>query len=147
MLRRQRANPKTRAGRFGPTSLNEYYPVAIRNRLLVHNVTIVKRKRRMSDKKNNIQPLQDRIIVQRLENEEKTASGLYIPDSAKEKPQQGKVLAVGKGKILEDGSARPVDVKVGDTVIFGKYSGQEIKVDGEDLLIMKEDDVYGVLEN
>ena len=101
----------------------------------------------MSDKKNNIQPLQDRIIVQRLENEEKTASGLYIPDSAKEKPQQGKVLAVGKGKILEDGSARPVDVKVGDTVIFGKYSGQEIKVDGEDLLIMKEDDVYGVLEN
>lgn len=101
----------------------------------------------MSEKKNNIRPLQDRIIVQRLENEEKTASGLFIPDSAKEKPQQGKVLAVGKGKILEDGSARPVDVRVGDTIIFGKYSGQEIKVDGADLLIMKEDDVYGVLEN
>jgi len=100
----------------------------------------------MSNKKNNIRPLQDRIIVKRLENEEKTASGLYIPDSAKEKPQQGKVLAVGKGKILEDGSSRPVDVKIGDVIIFGKYSGQEIKVDNEDLLIMKEDDVYGVLE-
>ena len=100
----------------------------------------------MSENKNNIRPLQDRIIVTRLENEEKTASGLYIPDSAKEKPQQGKVVAVGKGKILEDGSVRPVDVKVGDTIIFGKYSGQEIKVDGEELLIMKEDDVYGVLE-
>lgn len=98
----------------------------------------------MSDK-NNIRPLQDRIIVKRLENEEKTASGLYIPDSAKEKPQQGKVIAVGKGKVLEDGSVRPVDLKVGDTIIFGKYSGQEIKVDGDDLLIMKEDDVYGVL--
>ena len=100
----------------------------------------------MSENKNNIRPLQDRIIVTRLENEEKTASGLYIPDSAKEKPQQGKVVAVGKGKILEDGNVRPVDVAVGDTIIFGKYSGQEIKVDGEELLIMKEDDVYGVLE-
>jgi chaperonin GroES len=100
----------------------------------------------MSETKNNIRPLQDRIIVTRLENEDKTASGLYIPDSAKEKPQQGKVIAVGKGKILEDGNVRPVDVKVGDTIIFGKYSGQEIKVDGEELLIMKEDDVYGVLE-
>lgn len=100
----------------------------------------------MSETKNNIRPLQDRIIVTRLENEDKTASGLYIPDSAKEKPQQGKVIAVGKGKILEDGTVRPVDVKVGDTIVFGKYSGQEIKVDGEELLIMKEDDVYGVLE-
>ena len=100
----------------------------------------------MSENKNNIRPLQDRIIVSRLENEDKTASGLYIPDSAKEKPQQGKVVAVGKGKILEDGNVRPVDVTVGDTIIFGKYSGQEIKVDGEELLIMKEDDVYGVLE-
>jgi chaperonin GroES len=93
-----------------------------------------------------IRPLQDRLIVKRLDNEEKTASGLFIPDSAKEKPQQGKVIAVGKGKISEDGKARPVDVKVGDTIIFGKYSGQEIKVDGDELLIMKEDDVYGVVE-
>lgn len=93
-----------------------------------------------------IRPLQDRIIVQRLENDEKTASGIIIPDSAKEKPQQGKVVAVGKGRILEDGTARPVDVAVGDTIVFGKYAGQEIKVEGEDLLIMKEDDVYGVLE-
>ena len=99
----------------------------------------------MSDNKK-IRPLHDRLIVKRLDNEEKTASGLYIPDSAKEKPQQGKVIAVGKGKILEDGSVRAPDVKVDDIVIFGKYSGQEIKVEDEDLLIMKEDDVYGILE-
>jgi chaperonin GroES len=92
-----------------------------------------------------IRPLQDRLIVKRLENTEKTASGLYIPDSAKEKPQQGRVIAVGKGKIADDGKPRPMDVKAGDTIIFGKYSGQEIKVDGEELLIMKEDDVYGVV--
>jgi chaperonin GroES len=99
----------------------------------------------MADSKGNIRPLQDRIIVKRLDNEEKTASGLYIPDSAKEKPQQGKVVAVGKGKVSEDGSVRPVDIKVGDTIIFGKYSGQDIKLNGEELLIMKEDDVYGVI--
>jgi len=100
----------------------------------------------MSKSNSKIRPLQDRLIVKRLENTEKTASGLYIPDTAQEKPQQGKVIAVGKGKILEDGSVRPLDVKVDDVIIFGKYSGQEIKVDGEELLIMKEDDVYGVLE-
>ncbi|MCB0335042.1 MAG: co-chaperone GroES [Bdellovibrionales bacterium] len=99
----------------------------------------------MSDN-TKIRPLHDRLIVKRLDNEDKTASGLYIPDSAKEKPQQGKVVAVGKGKILEDGTVRAPDVKVDDVIIFGKYSGQEIKVDGEDLLIMKEDDVYGILE-
>ena len=99
----------------------------------------------MSDK-NKIRPLQDRLIVKRLEEDEKTASGLYIPDSAKEKPQQGKVLAVGKGKVREDGSIQPLDLKAGDVVLFGKYSGQEIKVDGEDVLIMREDDVYGVVE-
>jgi chaperonin GroES len=93
-----------------------------------------------------IRPLQDRIIVERIESEEKTASGLYIPDSAKEKPQQGKVLAVGKGKIKEDGSVQPVDLRVGDTILFGKYSGQEIKIDGTDYLIMREDDVLGVLQ-
>lgn len=98
------------------------------------------------DKDTKIRPLHDRIIVKRLENEEKTASGLYIPDTAKEKPQQGQVIAIGKGKVAEDGTVRPVDLKVGDRIIFGKYSGQEIKVDGEELLIMKEDDVYGVVE-
>ncbi len=99
----------------------------------------------MSDE-NKIRPLQDRLIVKRLEGEEKTASGLYIPDSAKEKPQQGKVVAVGKGKVREDGTVQPLDLKVGDTILFGKYSGQEIKVDGVDFLIMREDDVYGVVE-
>jgi chaperonin GroES len=101
----------------------------------------------MSDCSKKIRPLQDRLIVERMESDEKTASGLYIPDSAKDKQQTGKVLAVGKGKILEDGTVRAVDVKVCDTVIFGKYSGQEIKIDGKELLIMKEDDVYGVLAN
>jgi chaperonin GroES len=100
----------------------------------------------MSKEANKIRPLQDRLIVKRIDNTEKTASGLYIPDSAQEKPQQGKVIAVGKGKVAEDGTVRPLDVKVGDTIIFGKYSGQEIKVDGTELLIMKEDDVYGVVE-
>jgi chaperonin GroES len=99
----------------------------------------------MSDNKNKIRPLQDRLIVKRLEEDEKTASGLYIPDSAKEKPQQGKVLAVGKGKVREDGTVQPLDIKEGDVVLFGKYSGQEIKVEGEEVLIMREDDVYGVV--
>ncbi|NBW40741.1 co-chaperone GroES [bacterium] len=94
---------------------------------------------------SKIRPLQDRLIVKRLEEDEKTASGLYIPDSAKEKPQQGKVLAVGKGKVREDGTIQPIDLSVGDVVLFGKYSGQEIKVDGDDVLIMREDDVYGVV--
>lgn len=95
---------------------------------------------------NKIRPLQDRLIVKRLDEEQKTASGLFIPDTAKEKPQQGKVMAIGKGKVAEDGSIRPLDLSVGDTILFGKYSGQEIKVDGEELLIMREDDVYGVVE-
>ena len=96
--------------------------------------------------KTKIRPLQDRLLVKRLDNTDKTASGLYIPDSAKEKPQQGKVLAVGKGKVCEDGSVRPLDIKEGDTIVFGKYSGQEIKVDGDEVLILKEDDVYGIVE-
>lgn len=99
----------------------------------------------MSKNTNNIRPLQDRIIVKRQENDEKTASGLFIPDSAQDKQQMGTVVAVGKGKILNDGTARAVDVAVGDTVVFGKYSGQEIKIDGQELLIMKEEDVYGVM--
>ena len=97
-------------------------------------------------KNGKIRPLGERILVKRLDNSTKTESGLYIPDSAQEKPQQGQVVAVGKGRVAEDGTVRPVDVKVGDTVIFGKYSGNEVKIDGQELLIMKEDDVYGVLE-
>lgn len=100
----------------------------------------------MSENNSKIRPLQDRLIVKRLEEEDKTASGLYIPDSAKEKPQQGKVVAVGKGKVKDDGSIQPVDLNVGDTILFGKYTGQEIKVDGNEYLIMKEDEVYGVVE-
>jgi chaperonin GroES len=93
-----------------------------------------------------IRPLHDRIIVKRLEEERKTASGIVIPDTAAEKPDQGEVVAVGKGKILDDGKVRPVQVKVGDKILFGKYSGQTVKVEGEELLVMREEDVMGVLE-
>ena len=93
-----------------------------------------------------IRPLHDRVIVKRLESETKTAGGIVIPDSAAEKPVQGKIVAVGKGKILEDGSVRALDVKVGDKILFGKYSGTEVKVDGEDLLVMREEDVMAVIE-
>ncbi len=96
-------------------------------------------------KKAKIRPLQDRLIVERVEGDEKTASGLYIPDTAKEKPQQGKVIAVGKGKVAEDGKVRPLDLKEGDKILFGKYAGTEIKLDGIDFLIMREDDVLGVV--
>jgi chaperonin GroES len=99
----------------------------------------------MSESKK-IRPLQDRLIVERLEGEEKTASGLFIPDNAKEKPQQGKVIAVGKGKVRDDGTLQPLDLKKGDRILFGKYSGTEIKIDGNEYLIMREDDVLGVLE-
>ena len=95
-----------------------------------------------------IRPLQDRVLVKRLEEEvEKTKGGIIIPDTAKEKPQQGKVIAVGKGKVNDEGKVLPLDVKVGDTILFGKYSGQEIKLDGEEYLIMREDEVLAVLEN
>ena len=93
-----------------------------------------------------IRPLHDRIIVKRLEEERKTASGIVIPDTAAEKPDQGEVVAVGKGKVLDDGKLRPVQVKVGDKILFGKYSGQTVKVEGEELLVMREEDVMGVLE-
>ena len=93
-----------------------------------------------------IRPLQDRVIVQRVQEEEKTKGGIIIPDTAKEKPQEGKVVAVGKGKIGDDGKLIPLDVKAGDRILFGKYSGTEVKIDGEDLLIMREDDILGVLE-
>ena len=93
-----------------------------------------------------IRPLHDRVIVKRLESETKSAGGIVIPDSAAEKPVQGKVVAVGKGKILEDGSTRPLDVKVGDKILFGKYSGTEVKVDGDELVVMREEDVMAVIE-
>lgn len=94
----------------------------------------------------NIRPLHDRVIVKRLEEERKTAAGIVIPDSATEKPDQGEVLAVGKGKAGEDGSVRPLEVKVGDKVLFGKYSGQAVKIEGEELLVMREEDIMGVIE-
>lgn len=94
----------------------------------------------------SLRPLHDRIIVERLSEDEKTAGGIIIPDSAKEKPQKGKVIAVGKGKVGEDGTIRPLDVKSGDLVLFGKYSGTEVKIDNADRLIMREDDVLAVLE-
>ena len=93
-----------------------------------------------------IRPLQDRVIVQRVQEEERTKGGIIIPDTAKEKPIEGEVVAVGNGKVLEDGSVRKLDVKVGDRILFGKYSGSEIKLEGEELLIMREDDILGVLE-
>ncbi|HNR22179.1 MAG TPA: co-chaperone GroES [Steroidobacteraceae bacterium] len=93
-----------------------------------------------------IRPLHDRVIVKRLEEERTSPGGIVIPDSAAEKPIQGKVVAIGKGKILEDGKVRPLDIKVGDKILFGKYSGTEVKVDGEDLLVMREEDVMAVIE-
>jgi len=94
----------------------------------------------------NLRPLQDRIIVKRVEEETKTAGGLFIPETAKEKPQRGEIVAAGKGKKSDDGKVLPLDVKVGDKVLFGKYSGTEVKIDGEELLIMREDDLLAVIE-
>ena len=94
-----------------------------------------------------VRPLHDRIIVQRLEEGEQTVGGIIIPDTAKEKPQRGTVFAVGAGKVKEDGTRQPLDVKDGDTILFGKYSGQDIKVDGEEYLIMREDDVLAVTDS
>jgi chaperonin GroES len=95
----------------------------------------------------NVRPLYDRIVVKRIEEKESVQGGIIIPDSAKEKPQEGEVVAVGKGKRLEDGKVIPLDVKVGDRILFGKYSGNEIKLDNDEFLIMREDEVLGVLEN
>ncbi len=94
----------------------------------------------------NIRPLHDRVVIRRVEDERTSPGGIVIPDSATEKPMQGEVLAVGKGKVLDNGDQRGLDVKVGDKVLFGKYSGTEVKVDGEDLLVMREDDIMGVIE-
>ncbi|MEY4511846.1 MAG: hypothetical protein RLZZ450_3968 [Pseudomonadota bacterium] len=93
-----------------------------------------------------IRPLHDRVLIKRVEEEQKTKGGIIIPDTAKEKPAEGKVIAVGNGRVLEDGKVRPLDVKAGDRVLFGKYSGTEVKVDGEEHLILREDDILVVLE-
>ena len=93
-----------------------------------------------------IKPLHDRVIVKRVEEEKKTAGGIIIPDTAKEKPAEGKIIAVGDGKILEDGKVRPLNVKAGDRVLFSKYAGTEVKVSGDELLIMREDDILGIIE-
>jgi|SRR3954469_15315810 chaperonin GroES len=94
-----------------------------------------------------IRPLHDRVIVKRLESERTSPGGIVIPDSAAEKPVEGKVVAVGKGKILEDGQVRALDVKIGDKILFGKYSGTEVKVDGDDLVVMREEDIMAVIES
>lgn len=93
-----------------------------------------------------IRPLHDRVLVRRLEENERTAGGIYIPDTAKEKPSRGQIVAIGKGKLLENGDIRPLDVKVGDTVLFGKYAGTEVKVADQDYLVMREDDIMGIIE-
>jgi chaperonin GroES len=93
-----------------------------------------------------IKPLHDRVIVKRIEEEEKTKGGIIIPDSAKEKPAEGKIVAVGDGKVLEDGSRQPLEVKEGDRVLFGKYAGTEVKINGEEHLIMREDDIIAIVE-
>ena len=95
----------------------------------------------------NIRPLYDRIVVKRIEEQETTRNGIVIPDSAKEKPQEGEVMAIGKGKRLEDGKMVALDVQVGDRILFGKYSGNEVKLDGVEYIIMREDDVLGILES
>jgi chaperonin GroES len=94
----------------------------------------------------NLRPLQDRIIVKRVEEETVTAGGIYIPETAKEKPQRGEIVAVGNGKKTEDGKVLPLDVKVGDKVLFGKYAGTEVKIEGNDYLMMREDDILAVIE-
>lgn len=94
----------------------------------------------------NIRPLHDRVVVRRMEEERTSAGGIVLPDSATEKPVQGEILAVGRGTTLDNGEIRPLDVKVGDKVLFGKYAGTEIKVEGEEVLVMKEDDIMGVVE-
>jgi chaperonin GroES len=93
-----------------------------------------------------IRPLHDRVVVKRTEEEKKSPGGIVIPDTATEKPIQGKVMAVGKGKILENGQVKPLDVKVGDTILFGKYSGTEVKLDGEEYLVMREEDILAIIE-
>jgi chaperonin GroES len=105
----------------------------------------VKKTRRIHEELMKIRPLQDRVVIKRVETEEKTKGGIIIPDSAKEKPVEGRVVAVGNGKAQKDGSLRPLDVKVGDRVLFGKYSGTEVKIDGEEHVLLREDDILAVV--
>jgi chaperonin GroES len=121
---------------------------------MVHKIPLLKsallkynyKKKERSIKSMKIRPLQDRIIVKRLEEEQKTKGGIIIPDTAKEKPIEGKVVAVGKGKIADDGKAIKMEIKVGDVVLFSKYGGTEVKIDGEEYLIMREYDILGIIE-
>ncbi len=110
-------------------------------------VDLESRGRKERDEPMKVKPLADRILVRRLEEEEKTKGGIIIPDTAKEKPIQGKVIAVGKGKLTEEGKLIPLEVKAGDKVLFGKYAGTEVKIEGEEHLIMREDDVLGIIED
>jgi chaperonin GroES len=104
-------------------------------------------KKILGELQMNLRPLHDRVIVKRMEEERMSAGGIVIPDSATEKPIRGKVLAVGNGKILDNGEKRALDIKVGDNILFGKYSGTEVKVDGEELLVMREEDIMAVIES
>jgi len=111
---------------------------------IIDKISQVRRKNKMA---TTIKPLHDRVIVRRIDDaSEKTAGGLFIPDTAKEKPQEGEVIAVGEGKYKEDGTRQTLDVKTGDRVLFGKYSGSEIKIDNEELLMMREDEILGIIE-
>jgi len=107
---------------------------------------IIKSTERKEKQQMKLRPLQDRILVKRIEEEEKTAGGIFIPDTAKEKPQMGQIVSVGNGKKTEDGKVIPVDLKAGDNVLFGRYAGTEVKVEGNDYLIMREDDILGVID-
>jgi chaperonin GroES len=131
------------SARFSPAAR----PALVRYRAGKHRITRGCVEERKRQNRMKVRPLHDRIIVQRLDEGEQVVGGIIIPDTAKEKPQQGKVVAVGKGKAKDDGKVTPLDVKEGDTILFGKYSGQEIKIDGEELLIMREDEVLAVLED
>jgi chaperonin GroES len=132
-------------------SLQEFTPIGQgflhRNRTLRPELPAQKKSfSTEEDRTMNARPLQDRVIVKRVQEEDKTKGGIIIPDSAKEKPIEGKIVAVGSGRILESGKKVPLQVKKGDKVLFGKYSGTEIKIDGEELLIMKEDDIVAIIE-
>jgi chaperonin GroES len=111
-----------------------------------HSVILSIEPKREEMRKMKIRPLHDRVIVKRMEGEEKTKGGIIIPDTAKEKPVEGKVIAVGSGKVLENGKKAPLQVKEGDRILFGKYSGTEVKIDGEEHLIMREDDIIAIVE-
>jgi chaperonin GroES len=119
---------------------------ALEYRVLRRFISIANRRPfRKEERRMKIRPLGDRILLKRIEEEEKSKGGIIIPDTAKEKPQQGKVVAVGKGKLADDGKLIPMEVKPGDTILFAKYSGSEVKIDGEEHLIMREDDILGII--